>query len=81
MLSEVKRVFILVVVCSRVVAVVLRLSGMAGVLTLVLVTIQASGIESFVHYPCDTCFGLIYLSLLRVVFSPCLFILLDLGSE
>lgn len=85
MLSEVKRVFILVVLSSRVrVAVVIRLSGISGVLTfrvMVLIAIQACGVKSFVHYFCDTCAGLIHLSLLRVVFSPGLFILLDLVSE
>jgi len=85
MLSEVKRVIILVFLSSCVgVVVVVRLPGMARVLSfrvMVLVAIQACSTKSFVHYFGDTCAGLNHQSLFRVVFSPCLLILLDLVSE
>lgn len=85
MLSEVKRVIILVVILTsliRVAVVVVRLSPMApSRCSIVLFTIQPSSAKSFIHYFRDTQTRLIHHSLLRVVFSPCLLILLDLECE
>ena len=82
MLSEVKRVFILVVILPpliRVAVIVVRLSPMASSRCgMVLFTIQPSSAKSFIDYFRDTQTRLIHHSLLRVVFSPGLLVLLNL---